>query len=500
MGYAISAGHELTAQVAEDVLLDGGNAFDAAVAAFLTSWITEPCMSGAGGGGFAMTYTRDQQASLVDFFCQTPLHKQSTERAEYYPVYIDFGDEMEEFHIGHGSAAVPGSVAGIFHLHERFGSIPMHRLVQPAIKHASEGVPLNSFQHLDLVLLKPIFAKAQRGRELYFDDGHLVDIGDVIKMPYMADVLDYLGKEGSDGFYRGEIASRIVEQSAVSGGHLTAQDLINYEVIERDPLRIPFRDQQILLNPFPSLGGSLMACFLGFIQDIMLNAHFLSDAHFHALTHGLIHCDRLQKDPARIAADLEAAYGLNVSGKSGPLKPGGTSHLNIVDKHDNAVALSMSIGEGSAFYIEDTDIQMNNMLGEAALLPNGRQSWQPDVRLSSMMSPTIVTRSTGAFLCALGSGGASRIPYMIGQTISHLLDYNKELIEAIAAPRIHAEHGQINVEPGFELLHDEFEKFVVKQWSKQSLFFGGVHTVMDDDGIFNAIGDSRRDGVAIVRN
>ena len=142
---AIAAGHEETLASAKIILQEGGNAFDAAIAAYLSMFITEPCMASAGAGGFAMCYTPASGVEMLDFFTQTPLAKPELEKRDFYPIEVNFGNEVETFHVGLASAATPGAIGGIYELHKRFGSMPMSELIQPAMKLAKEGVVLNTF-------------------------------------------------------------------------------------------------------------------------------------------------------------------------------------------------------------------------------------------------------------------------------------------------------------------------------------------------------------------
>ena len=167
-----------------------------------------------------------------------------------------------------------------------------------------------------------------------------------------------------------------------------------------------------------------------------------------------------------------------------------------MDAEGNAVALTFSIGEGSGVFIEGTDIHMNNMLGEPALLPSGIGSWVPNRRLASMMTPTILTDPTGLrFL--LGTGGAERIPVMLALVIHYLMDFDLELSQAIEAPRAYLSSEQLEVEPGFERGHI-LSNLPARYWDKNSLYFGGVHAISKDGLQVLAAADSRREGFAIV--
>ena len=145
MSYAISGGHQKTIEAAEIILQQGGNAVDAAIAAYLVSFISEPCMASLGAGGFAMI-NDTKEVKLVDFFCQTPLSKKSEPEQEFFPVVVDFGNTKEAFHVGKGSIAVPGAIAGIYKMHEVWGRLPMTELIEPALKWANQGIKLDKFQ------------------------------------------------------------------------------------------------------------------------------------------------------------------------------------------------------------------------------------------------------------------------------------------------------------------------------------------------------------------
>jgi gamma-glutamyltranspeptidase/glutathione hydrolase len=154
--YAVSSGHHRTTGAAQQVLDAGGNAVDAALAAFFMAWVAEPCMAGAGGGGFATVVTQAGEAKVYDFFCQTPFSKQVRNKIDFFPIEVDFGGTVETFHIGRASTGVPGAVAGAVRLHADLGYMPLPELVEPARRAALEGVRVNRFQQLDFQLLAPI--------------------------------------------------------------------------------------------------------------------------------------------------------------------------------------------------------------------------------------------------------------------------------------------------------------------------------------------------------
>jgi gamma-glutamyltranspeptidase/glutathione hydrolase len=489
MGYAISGGHKLTVQAAEEILKAGGNAIDAAIAAFAMSWVAEPCMAGAGGGGFAMVFQPDSSPVLFDFFCQTPGKKHPPESLDFFPIEVDFGDTIETFHIGKGSTAVPGAVAGIFDLHAYAGTIPVLELFQPAIARAREGVVINAFQQYSFRLLAPILSQSHRSRQLFFRDERLIDVDEVMQLPHLSDFLEVLGHEGAALFYKGEVAQSI-SRDYEAGSALTLADFERYQVIRRKPLVYAYRENQLLTNPGPSLGGSVIAAIMHLLEGEDLRYH-LGHQYIHAWYSILKKVQTLPQYAEHLQAFIQREL---------ETRHGSTTHFNVVDRWGNAVSLTTTNGEGNGYFVDYTDIQLNNMLGEAALLPSGFHSWQPNQRLSSMMAPTMVINGDRNLQFVLGSGGAGRIASAIAQVLHLLIDHGLPLDEAIRAPRVHLETSAFNIEYGFkEEVPAHLVDRKVKHWAEQSLYYGGVHTLCRDGKSWKAAGDHRRDGVAALQ-
>lgn len=498
--FAVAAGHEETVKAASDILKAGGNAFDAAIAAYIVSWIAEPVMAGAAGGAFANLRTKEGDTFLLDFFCQTPKQKKLAQAVDFFPVEVDFGTATEVFHVGKGSSAVPGSVAGVFALHERLGSMPMRALVQHAIELGKNGVLVNDFQYLDFQLLEAILRLDPKADSIFFENEILKKPGQKMAMPQFADFLDYLWREGKDAFYKGEIAQKVAADYQNGGGYLTMDDFENYEVVWRKPLAFSFRDKTILTNPLPSTGGALMSIFMKSLERFEIPKEVISQDHFTQYLQVFLNINALEKSEKNLERKLREIFteAFSLPDKNSS-KRGSTTHLNIVDKWGNAISMTSSLGEGCGYFIEGTDIQMNNMLGEAALLPNGFHSWEPDVRLCSMMTPTLVLDKTKNLEVVTGSGGAGRIPYAIGQVLKNLIDFDMGLSEAVNAPRVHMEHGIFNVEKEFgEFSVPPDLAIQLKAWQERSLYFGGTHTIQVKNGMLKASGDERRDGIGIV--
>ena len=323
-------------------------------------------------------------------------------------------------------------------------------------------------------------------------------------MPQFADFLEILAIEGKDLFYKGEIAQKIAADYTANGGFLQLADFEEYEVISRKPLSFYYKNRTVLTNPLPATGGANLALFLKYLENEKLPKRPFSKEHALALFNAFTQLENAKKSTLGLIGSLEKVLGRNLQNNSqnNPSKTGkrgATTHFGIVDNAGNAISLTGSLGEGCGYFIDGTDIQLNNMLGEAALLPNGFHSWIEDTRLSSMMSPTLVLDEQQKIEIIIGSGGASRIPAAIGQVISYLTDYQLNVETAVNGPRVHLEHNSFNIDKEFlgDFTDEELQVKVTK-WQEKSLFFGGVHTVLSDGKPLSAAGDNRRDGAAIL--
>ncbi|MEM0998214.1 MAG: gamma-glutamyltransferase [Bacteroidota bacterium] len=495
----ISAGHIATAEAAAVVLREGGNAFDAAVAALLASFVAEPCMSSAGGGAFMTAFTQDGNALVYDFFVQTPRHKRRADETEFFPIVIDFGTTQETFYVGLGSVGVPGTIGGAFRIAEQLGRLPMSVLAAPAIRMAKEGVEMDDFQNHDFNLLEDILALSKPSPVFWGESG-LLEVGERTRNPEFADCLEFLVHDGIGEFYRGDVAKLILKLNDENGGHLTAEDLANYAVDQHTPLAFPYRDRTVLTNPLPSLGGSIIAIALAMLERKGPVAYApYGREHVGRLMEVYAYLDRVPKTPAHLSRELARWLPGSADGFTHrSRKLGGTSHLSILDEEGNGVAISTSNGEGCGHFVPGTGIMLNNMLGEMALLPHGLHSWEPNVRLGSMMSPTILLDAADRVEVVLGSGGAGRIPFMLAQVIHYMVDLGLDLRTAINAPRLHWHEGVCNLEPGLpadvpapETLRE------MRAWSEQSLYFGGVHAVRRVGDGLEGEGDQRRGGVML---
>ena len=519
MAGVVSAGHEKTAEAGQIILQAGGNAFDAAVAGVLAACVVEPTLTSLGGGGFLLAHPAAGESVLFDFFTQTPGSREDCANLDFYPIEADFGDSVQEFHVGMGSIAVPGVFAGLLAVHKKLGRLPLKVVAEPAVKVAREGLVVTKFQAYCYQLLDPILMGTDRSREIYAPQGTRLQAGETLRMPEFANTLEYLAGLGDAAalkvFYEGEIAQRMVRDCREGGGYLSLADLKGYEVIARSPLSIHYRGVEMLTNPPPSAGGALIAFCLELLDrfDLSEMAHGSAE-HLTLLSQAMRWTNEARRSHLDgklfesgiaqkfTASDLVDKYAgpLTEIVSGGLNRWGSTTHLSVMDDEGNAASVTTSNGEGSSYVIPGTQIMLNNMLGEEDLNPLGFNQWPVNRRMSSMMAPTIILQD-GRPQLALGSGGSNRIRTAILQVISNIVDFKMPLSDAVEAPRIHWESGAFHLEPGYSpaaVAGAESEALGtdrVVHWQQSNMFFGGVHSVgLKADGRLTGAGDPRRSG------
>ena len=480
------------------MLREGGNAVDAAVAAVLTSFLAESPLTGLGAGGYMLVHT-GEEAVVIDFFVAAPGADGAERSADLVPAPIYFTPEAAQvFHIGVASNGVPGVPAGLERALDRFGTVSMAELAGPAARLAREGVVVNGEQAYFMSILEPILVHTPEAARIYAPEGRLLGEGEVIRFPEVADALERLGAEGSEPFYRGEVAAALSEWVLERGGTLGAGDLAAYEPIEREPVRARFREHEMLTNPPPSSGGILIAFALDLLdrmgrtdpEAVVAAMRAAQEARTEEFLAGLYEpqfaARFLAEDELRAAAD----------------RLGSTTHLTAVDADGRCASVTCSNGSGSGVVVPGTGVHLNNMLGEEDLNPLGFHRHLAGRRLPSMMSPTVVLRD-GELEAGLGSGGSNRIRSAILQTILRLIGDGAGVGDAVLAPRVHFEAGAVQAEPGVDeraLARLEREGYDVVRWPALNVFFGGVHAVARDpaSGELRGAGDPRRGGAVAV--
>ena len=501
----VAAGHPLTARAGADVLRQGGNAVDAAVAAVLMSFAAESTLTGPGAGGFMLVHTASGEDHLLDFFVAAPGRGgDGREPADLRPIEVEFSDDaVQVFHIGPSSCGVYGTTAGLAEALERFGTLSLASLVEAPAKAARAGVEVTPMQEYLLHILGPILRSTPEASATYEPDGRPLRAGERVVLPELAELLERLGSEGPAFMYAGDVGAAVSDWVLERGGLMTREDLGEYEVVERRPARATYRGREVLTNPPPSSGGILIAYSLDLLErlehagglralvEVMDRTNRTRTEDFLVGLHSEGYLERLL---AREAMETAAS---EVRGRLGS-----TTHISVLDEHEACVSVTCSNGSCSGVVVPGTGILLNNLLGEEDLNPLGYHRHEPGRRIPSMMAPTVVLRD-GSPEVALGSAGSNRIRSAILQTITGVVDAGLSAAEAVRRDRVHFEDGVVEAEPGVdqeELDALEREGWRVERWRERNLYFGGVQAVARDQLTreLSGGGDPRRGGAAVV--
>jgi len=463
----VAAGHPDTARLGLSVLAAGGSAADAAVAAVLASCVSESIYTGIGGGGFATYYeAATGTVTGLDFFCTFPGLDGDVDPAPMVSIDVLFGAVPVPYSIGASSVAVPGVPAGCGELHRRWGRLPWHRVVEPAIELARSGVALPPAQADSLITVAPALLPGI-GASIYARDGKLLEGGDLLHHPGLDAALTILADDGPDAFYTGRVGRLMVDTVRAEGGALGPRDLADYRV-----LSVPVERA--------SLGGP--------------RAHAR-----HDLSGTIATIDALPATVADLKPDDRAVALARALLAIGPQKLGDTTNISVVDADSNACVVTTTLGIGAGVWLPDLGVHLNSMLGEGELIV-GEPT--PGTRMSSNMCPMVVLDERGLVLAA-GSAGGSRIRSALVQTLVNVLLDGDDPATAIDSPRFHpVDEGDggpplVHVEPGFprdQVAALAAAGFAVNEWDRTSPYFGGVSAV----GRTAAAGDPRRGGVGLL--
>jgi gamma-glutamyltranspeptidase/glutathione hydrolase len=487
----VAAGHPLTAEAGARVLREGGNAVDAAVAAVLASWVAEPLLTGPGAGGYMLVAGAGEEPTLLDFFVEAPGRcADATRRADLVPAEVSFGDAVQVFNCGAASCGTYGSPAGLAAALDRWGSLDAAALAAPAAALARAGVALNAAQAYVSEILEPILVTTKESRAAFAPDGRALREGDVFRSDELAETIERFGADGADPFYIGDLADAVVEWLGARGGQLTKADLAAYEAVARAPVRARYRGREILTNPPPSAGGTLLALAMARLNE-------RSDGQPSAVDIvAVMEEAQALRTPAFVAGLIEPGFAERLLAA----RLGSTTHLAVLDGEGRACSVTCTNGEGSGLVVPGTGIHLNNVMGEQDLNPEGFFAFEPGRRMPSMMAPTVVLAPDGGVELVLGSAGSNRIRSAILQVIVGVVDHGLRAYDAVLAPRLHFEDGLVYVEPGVdaEALREAGHQLVA--FRARNLFFGGVQAVERDrlTGELSGAGDPRRGGAAVA--
>lgn len=487
----------MTASAGAEVLRQGGNAADAAVAAMLASFVAEPLLTGMGSGGYMLVGGDGRACELLDFSVESPGRGSpgddggsSGDRAPLEAVEVSFGDAKQVFHVGASSAAVYGTPAGVAAANDRYGSLPLEQLAAPAVGLARAGVEVTPEQAYLFEILAPIIASTAEASAVLLPRGRPPRAGEWLALPELGDGIERLASDGPDAFYTGSVAHAVCAWVGARGGLLSRADLAAYRVAIRTPLQVGFRGRTVMTNPPPSAGGVLLGYALSLLE---------------CRSHAASAIDLVRAmEAAQAERTPEFMAGLGDAGFADSFlatRLGSTTHISVLDSDGMACSVTCTNGEGSGVVVPGTGLHLNNMLGEEDLSPLGFFSHAPGQRLPSMMAPTLVLGSDGRPELVLGSAGSNRIRSALLQVIVNAIDAGLDVRDAVGAARLHFERGVVYAEPGIDLRALEASAaHTVARFRALNLFFGGVQAVRRDprSGALSGAGDPRRGGVAIV--
>ncbi|MEO6606539.1 MAG: gamma-glutamyltransferase [Aeromicrobium sp.] len=474
---AIAAPNEAAADAGEQMVLAGGNAVDAAIAAVLVTMVNEVGIVSLSSGGFITVQPQDGSAPhTVDGWMDMPGRGRALGGGTW-DIHTDYGDGVTAT-IGPGSVACHGSVAAFGEAHGRWGSLPWRELLGPAIEVARGGFRLGSASryYLDHVI-ESIFSWDDQSREaVHGPDGRITD--GLVELPDLAGALELIAEEGPSALHTGDLARMISDDVIDRGGILGPADLAEYSPVVRPSLMSTVGDWKLGTNPPPSVGGVCVAAMLR-----LLEGHPSSDIEHlvrvqravlgHRLD-ALDHTDDLERDAAAFLALVDRDH-LAV------LESGSTAHVSATDSDGGACAITVSSGYSSGMIAKGTGIWLNNCLGEPELNAKGLHGLVPGTRLLSNMAPTVGHHPDGSSI-AIGSPGADRITTAIVQVLAGFINGGLELQDAVNHPRVHVHRAGRADED-------------VKVETVPTMYYGGVGvTLRKPDGRLVAAADPRRDG------
>lgn len=460
--------HYLASEVGISILKTGGNAVDASVATAFALAVTHPQAGNIGGGGFMVLHTNKGITSTIDFREKAPLSATPDMFLDDKGTLINGAN-----HTGLKSVGVPGTVAGLYLAHQKYGALPWAQLVQPAIDLAENGFPISEALYNwaikindwsdDKALVKSFFKNAA---------GNFLEVGELWQQKELAQSLMYIRDDGRDGFYKGAIAIELERYMKNNGGLITQEDLRKYKAVERMPLHSTFREYDVYGMPPPSSGGVAVLQMLQMVaqwNEKPLELGSVDQIHFIAELMRRAFADRAEHlgDPdfnidMPVAQLISEQYAQNrlrnldmkkaspsIAHEYGqPYDGDHTTHLSVIDKLGNAVSLTYTLEQsfGSGMGATKLGFLLNNEMGDFNPQPgvtntkgqvgSAANTIAPEKRMLSSMSPTIVLRDNKPYLI-IGSPGGRTIINTVFQTVLNVLEYDLGIEEAIEFPKIH---------------------------------------------------------------
>ncbi|MGO9985142.1 MAG: gamma-glutamyltransferase [Rhodomicrobium sp.] len=535
----VAAQEKIAAQVGADILKEGGNAVDAAVATGFALAVTHPQAGNIGGGGFMLiALAGGKKITAIDY-------RETAPAAATPDMFLDGNGNVDKdrARYSHASAGVPGTVAGLLYALERYGTMPREHVLAPAIKLAEEGFPVSFGLAFALEKSHERFA-SDPSSQVYFErpDGKSYMAGQILRQPDLAKTLRAISREGARGFYEGPVASLIAGEMKQGGGLISLDDLRNYRPTEREPVRGTYLGYDIASMPPPSSGGVHVIEMLNILEgyDLAKLGHNTADS-IHRLVEAMrrAYADRAKYlgDPGFVkvpvaglvskeyAAQLRAGIDLSRATKSEdvsagrPPSPEGeqTTHFSIVDQAGNAVSntYTLNLAFGSGYSVDGAGFLLNNEMDDFSSKPGAPNAFgliggeanaiAPGKRPLSSMAPTIVLKDGAPYLVT-GSPGGSTIITVVLQEILNVLTFKMNVAEATAVARVHHQwHPDIVItERGVSddtLRILEARGFILPKnpdGTYQHRVLGRANSIVKADGYFLGAADTRDGDSAAV--
>lgn len=519
-GMVVTAKAEAS-EVGMKILEQGGNAIDAAVAAGFALSVLEPMSSGLGGGGFITLYlAKSNETLFIDFREVAP----GNASPDMWAVDKDGKVVNDEKMTGGKAVGVPGEVAGLTHVLEKYGTMKLTDVMRPAIDYAEKGYTVTPTLAGDIKDSYDKITQFPEMAKIFLKKDFPYEAGEIFANPDLARTLGAIAKNGKDAFYKGEIAERIVQSVQDAGGSLTLDDLAKYEVTVSKPVKGTYRGYEIVSSPPPSSGGTHVIQILNVLENYdIASMKINSPEYLHLFSEAfkLAYADRAKYmgDTRFVKVPLTGLsskkYAARLKEKIDPKRAQkhtfddpwsfehqDTTHFSVVDKEGNMVAVTKTINGlfGSKVVGYGTGVLLNNEMGDFDTGAGKSNSVEPGKKPLSSMSPTLVLKE-GKPIFVLGTPGGARIISTVVQIVSRLIDHELDIQDAINLPRI-ADTGfgkmacEARIEPQVvqELEKMGHEISVDDPWSRM---FGSVHAVeIRPDGTIRGGADPRKDGKA----
>lgn len=532
----VTTAHPLATQIGADVLRSGGNAIDAAVAIQFALNVTEPMMSGIGGGGFLMYYDADKkETSIIN----------SRERAPAGATPDMFLDEkgepipFAERATGGKAVGVPGTLKGLEEALGRWGTRSMDELIDPAIQLAADGFPIDSILAEAIADNKDVLAKTAAGL-VFTPNGKPLKEGDKLVQKDLAKTFSLIKSSGTEAFYKGEISEGIADVVQKFGGSMTTDDIASYDVRIDKPIWGDYKGYQIASMPPPSSGGVFLLQMLAILDGFDLSQYDVKSwEKYHLLAEtmhlayadraayagdpefidvplkGLLHPDYIKQrqDLIKLASVIEKpqagdpwryddkkAVGVSVK-QLDDKKQGETTHFSVADQWGNVVSYTTTIEQlfGTGIMVPGYGFMLNNEMTDFDAIPGGANQVEPNKRPLSSMTPTIVFKDDKPVM-TVGSPGGSTIITSVLQTIIHAIEYDMELKAAIEEPRIFTNNmTSYRYEKGTPNEVLDYLKGMGHKFGESPVTIGNVQSILIDhkEGTFKGVADSSRNGAAI---